>query len=201
MNEKFFDLKREKQDRIINGALEVFSKSPYKHASTDRIIQVAEISKGLLFHYFGSKAGVYDFLYDYSIRFVELELYGTISIKESNYFELLRQIEEANYKIREKYFYMISFLQHAEREEDPKIKKMVQKKSKHLQDHYEKIFENANMKFLSTFENQDQAMKLISYCLSGFDSELDKSSGKKLIDLKKEKIEYIDLLEKLMTNT
>ena len=35
MNEKFFDLAREKQDRMINGAIEVFAKNGYKHASTD----------------------------------------------------------------------------------------------------------------------------------------------------------------------
>ena len=32
MNEKFFDLKKEKQDRMINGALKVFALNGYKHA-------------------------------------------------------------------------------------------------------------------------------------------------------------------------
>lgn len=201
MNEKFFDLKREKQDRIINGALEVFAKSSYKHASTDRIIEIAEISKGLLFHYFGSKEGVYNFLYDYSIRFVELELYGTISIKETNFFELLRQVEEANFKIREKHFYMLAFLLQAEQEEDPNIKKIIRNKTKHLQDYKDKIFENANMNFLSRFENQDFALKIMRYCLDGFDLEHEKSNANSMIPWKKEKREYINLLENIMTNT
>ena len=160
MNEKFFELKREKQDRIINAALEVFAKSPYKHASTDRIIDIAGISKGLLFHYFGSKKGVYDFLYDYSIRFVELELYGTISIKETNYFELLRQTEEANCKIREKHFYMLGFLKQAKQEKDPKIKELIQNKSKHIEENYKKIFDVANTDFLKEFENQEIVKKV-----------------------------------------
>lgn len=200
MNEKFFDLKREKQDRIINGALEVFAKSTYRHASTDRIIEIAEISKGLLFHYFGSKEGVYDFLYDYSIRFVELELYGTISIKESNYFELLRQTEEANCKIREKHFYMLAFLNRAEGEKDSKIKKLISNKSKHLQDHQSKIFENADMKFLNKLDNQEYAMKMMDYCLSGFDKEFEQDKENGIAPWKKDKIEYINMLEKLMTN-
>ena len=54
MNDKFFELKREKQDRMINAALLIFSKAPYKHASTDDIVKEARISKGLLFHYFGN---------------------------------------------------------------------------------------------------------------------------------------------------
>ena len=55
MNEKFFDLKKEKQDRMINAALKVFALNGYRHASTDDIVREAAISKGLLFHYFENK--------------------------------------------------------------------------------------------------------------------------------------------------
>ena len=37
MNEKFFDLNREKQDRMINAALRIFAQNGYRHASTDVI--------------------------------------------------------------------------------------------------------------------------------------------------------------------
>ena len=50
MNDKFFDLKKDKQDRIINAALQVFALNGYRHASTDDIVKLASISKGLLFH-------------------------------------------------------------------------------------------------------------------------------------------------------
>ena len=68
MNPKFFDLKKDKQDRMINAALKVFALNGYKHASTDDIVKEAGISKGLLFHYFGSKAGVYEFIYESKVR-------------------------------------------------------------------------------------------------------------------------------------
>ena len=38
MNEKFFDLKKEKQDRMINAALKIFAKNGYRHASTDDMV-------------------------------------------------------------------------------------------------------------------------------------------------------------------
>jgi len=44
MNEKFFDLKKEKQDRMINAALKVFAMNGYEHASTDEIVKEAGIS-------------------------------------------------------------------------------------------------------------------------------------------------------------
>lgn len=74
MNEKFWDMKKEKQDRIMNAAIGVFATQGYGHASTDEIVKRAGISKGLLFHYFISKQGLYDFLYDYFSRFMRLEL-------------------------------------------------------------------------------------------------------------------------------
>ena len=58
VNEKFWDLKKSKQDNMINGSLKVFAAGGFRHASTDEIVAEAEVSKGLLFHYFYSKAGV-----------------------------------------------------------------------------------------------------------------------------------------------
>lgn len=44
---------------MINAALKVFALNGYRHASTDDIVREAAISKGLLFHYFENKLGVY----------------------------------------------------------------------------------------------------------------------------------------------
>ena len=59
---------------MINAALKVFALQGYRHASTDDIVREAAISKGLLFHYFVNKIGVYDFIYDYSVKYMRLEL-------------------------------------------------------------------------------------------------------------------------------
>ena len=92
MNDKFFDLKKEKQDRMINAALKVFALKGYEHASTDDIVREAGISKGLLFHYFISKLGLYTFIYDYSVRYLMLELSTGVTKEETDYFDLIRQI-------------------------------------------------------------------------------------------------------------
>lgn len=46
MNEKFKQLPDEKQQAIVNAALEVFSKNEYGRASTDLIAAKAHVSKG-----------------------------------------------------------------------------------------------------------------------------------------------------------
>lgn len=113
MNEKFFDLKRDKQDRIINAGLKVFAKHGYRHATTDDIVKEAGISKGLLFHYFTNKVGVYVFLMNYSVRFLLLELSRTVKTDTENYFELLKQMESGKLAVLKNYPYMQAFLDKA----------------------------------------------------------------------------------------
>jgi TetR/AcrR family transcriptional regulator len=48
-----------KKDKILQASLEEFAEYGYEKASTDRISQRAEVSKGLIFHYFGSKSKLY----------------------------------------------------------------------------------------------------------------------------------------------
>ncbi|WP_443110722.1 TetR/AcrR family transcriptional regulator [Caloramator sp. mosi_1] len=43
----------------MKAAIEEFAKEGYKNASTNKIVETACISKGILFHYFKSKKGLY----------------------------------------------------------------------------------------------------------------------------------------------
>lgn len=110
MNSKFFDLAKEKQDRMINAALKVFAQNGYKGASTDDIVKEAGISKGLLFHYFVSKLGLYTFIFDYSTRYMTLELTTTVDKEETELFEIYKQIEFAKMHALKNYPYMQEFL-------------------------------------------------------------------------------------------
>ena len=113
MNDKFFDLKREKQDRMINAGLKIFAQYGYRHATTDEIVREAAISKGLLFHYFGNKVGMYVFLMDYSVRFLLLEMSRRVDREEKDFFIIARQTEEAALSVLKNYPYMQAFLEKA----------------------------------------------------------------------------------------
>lgn len=52
-------LDKSKRNKILKASLEEFAEHGYEKASTDRISQRAEVSKGLIFHYFGSKSKLY----------------------------------------------------------------------------------------------------------------------------------------------
>lgn len=69
---KIMVMKEEKRERLITEALKEFSKG-YSYANTDEIVKQAGISKGLLFHYFGSKKELFLYLYRYSLNIVNKE--------------------------------------------------------------------------------------------------------------------------------
>ena len=143
MDDKFFDLKKEKQDRILNGALKIFALNGYKNGSTDVIVKEAGISKGLLFHYFGTKQELYRFLRDYSIRFLQLEIKSNVSASETDYFTIWRQIIASEESIMDQYPYMIAFLESAETETDPDTFEPEDEKKK-SRDVYSKALQNAD---------------------------------------------------------
>lgn len=74
MYDNFEKLPQEKKDKIINAAINEFSRESYSSASTNNIIKESGISKGALFNYFGSKKDLYlyvvDHLTDYYINYM-----------------------------------------------------------------------------------------------------------------------------------
>lgn len=128
MNDKFFDLKKEKQDKMINGAMEVFARKGYKLASTDDMVKVAGVSKGLWFHYFGNKAGLYTFVADYCVKYLNMELtVNLINVKEE-YFDILYKIEETKVQISKMYPFIPLMIQAMLEEDDEEIKEVAKNK-------------------------------------------------------------------------
>lgn len=60
--EKFLSLPAEKQNTIIDAALSTFGTNGYKKTSVSDIAAAAGISKAMVFHYFGTKKGLYLYL-------------------------------------------------------------------------------------------------------------------------------------------
>lgn len=116
MNERFFELKKDRQDRIINGAMRIFAENGYRHASTDEMVAAASISKGLLFHYFKSKKGTWLFLYEYCTRYMLLELREAGRRRGCDFFEMYRELLKADAAVLRRYPYLTLFLKRADGE-------------------------------------------------------------------------------------
>lgn len=64
--ENFLALGPEKQQRIRIAALREFGRYGYRKTSTEQVAQSAGIAKGMVFHYFGSKRGLFEYLATYA---------------------------------------------------------------------------------------------------------------------------------------
>ena len=144
MNEKYFDLKKEKQDRIINAALAVFAAGGYEHASTDDIVRKAGISKGLLFHYFISKLGLYTFLYDYSVKYVTLEIKSSVTAEKQDYFALRKLMAFAKMQVMKNYPDMLLFIDTASRERDPEAASAAASAKLRYEEGIERLYEQSD---------------------------------------------------------
>lgn len=99
MIETFNNLDAEKKRRILNAALDVFSASGYKQSAMDDIVARAGISKGALFHYFGSKSGLYIYLIDFVVDTYMSQVYEKIDFNETDLFVRLRQAIKARLEL------------------------------------------------------------------------------------------------------
>ena len=118
MNEKFYDLSKEKQDRMLNGGMQVFATSGYRHASTAEMVKATGVSKGLWFHYFENKKGLYHYVCTYGIRYALLEISMKVDDKVTDFFDLKMRLEEAKISLVDKYPYLPLLLSSIMEEED-----------------------------------------------------------------------------------
>ncbi|MDD2971291.1 MAG: TetR/AcrR family transcriptional regulator [Lachnospiraceae bacterium] len=198
MNDKFFDLKKEKQDKMINAALKVFSLCDYRRASTDDVVREAGISKGLIFHYFTNKAGLYEFLYAYSIKYLAIELYQIVSINEHDYFELIRQTQQAHLRVMRQYPYLIAFLSKAEEETDPEVVPLIQAKRTERKKEYQKIFDRADMDGWKPGVDTEVARNIIHFTVRGIEDAYLKSGEFTPEELIERIDEYMNFLKPAM---
>lgn len=198
MNGKFFDLKKEKQDRMINAALKVFAIHGYRHASTDDIVREAAISKGLLFHYFGSKLGIYSFVYDYSVRYMTLELGTTVDSKCTEMFPLIKQIESARLHAMRGYPYMQQFLNRSMSEDVSEALLAVEEKKNILNAAYENIDSQMNYEELPPQVDGRKLRKMLDLTIKGLMAERFQDASFQPDMMYEEVVEYLDMLQKIV---
>ena len=80
-----------KRTAILNAAMDEFTNG-YEKASTDAIVKSAGVSKGLLFHYFGSKKELFLYAYEYAMQTVIAEFYDLINLNNRDILDRLKQI-------------------------------------------------------------------------------------------------------------
>jgi len=107
--QKFMALEEDKRERILNAAMTEFLAG-FKKASTDNIVRAAGISKGLLFHYFGTKENLYNFLVDYAVHTVQSEYLDLINTHQPDILDSIWQLSLLKQDLSKRYPTMFEFL-------------------------------------------------------------------------------------------
>ena len=197
MNEKFFDLKKEKQDRMINAALKAFAINGYKRASTDEIVKDAGISKGLLFHYFDTKLGLYEFVYDYGVRYLIMEMSAAISQKETDFYTLYEQKEMCKIQALKNYPYMQQMINRSMLEDDTEAVSVIMERRDSYRLKIAEIMQQADMtKFVEGVDTL-RLRKIIDFTIEGLMTERFQEQAFDVEKLMDEVMEYFAMLKKL----
>ena len=118
---KFLSLPQEKQNRIVEAAMNLFGEVGYKKAYISEIATAAGISKALVFHYFGSKKGLYSYLVYYTGKIVMTEAQHDRDTENKDFFERVAVTVKFRLSIKSRYPAMNLFMDSVYNEDDPEV--------------------------------------------------------------------------------
>lgn len=110
VNDKFFNLPKDKQRHMLDAGFKVFANNPYKKANTAEIAAAAGISKGLLFHYFDNKQGLYEYLFHYGTGLMTKYISEILPRDETDLFEIWLRSHRAKTELLKKHPHLMGFL-------------------------------------------------------------------------------------------
>jgi AcrR family transcriptional regulator len=159
---KIMHMEPEKRDRVINAALNVF-RHGYEHTSTDDIVREAGISKGLLYHYFGTKEGLYAFLLSYALDVMGKEYFDLLNTGQRDVLELLRQSLLLKMDLSYRYPALFDFMgtAYAEGEYAGMFQSM-------QSDMMGKLYANADLSLFREDVDAQKAVRIIQWSLFGY---------------------------------
>ncbi|MDW7660908.1 MAG: TetR/AcrR family transcriptional regulator [Bacillota bacterium] len=176
MNHSFKQLDINKQNQILEAALIEFSKSGYKKASTNNIVEKAGIGKGMLFHYFNNKKTLFDDLIEISLEFMKKEFIDQIDRSPADFIEKSKRVAKAKMNAMKKNKLVFEFLgnlylhEYEGMDEDQINRALVLQKSM-----YDLLYNNVDLSVFREDIAPEMVMKLIKWSIDGFQAELVKS--------------------------
>ncbi len=202
MLSKFYSIDKDKQLRIINACLYEFSENGYDKASTNEIVKDAQISKGLLFHYFRNKRELYLFLYEYALNLFTTEFYQNIDFSEKDLMKRIRQAVKNKMLLAKKYPLIFKFLEQAYFEESKAVKEDLIEKNKEIEHVAYRIFGDiAYSKFKEEIDVK-LALNIIIWTIKGYSAQFLRDNDLDLMKNKHEEIlqdieKYIEIFIKM----
>ncbi len=128
--ESFTSLPKDKQEKIVDAALSCFGANGYKKASVSDIAAAAGISKAMVFHYFGTKKGLYLYLVNLVGQFMTdaftKAMPQILDPKFSDFFERVRVSTRLKVVLMKKHPAFLAFANAMYAEKHPEVRPEVE---------------------------------------------------------------------------
>ena len=176
--ERFLKLDAPKQNRILNAAMKEFQYG-YKKASTDIIVKEAGISKGLIFHYFGTKEQLFTFLVRYALELIQRDYHSMLNLDSPDILEVFWQRALLKKDIKNQHPHLHNFLNgvYTHWEDSPNMEDMTVFE-KEWEDVYDELYAQCNVELFRDDIDHKKAIDIIIYTMDGlFEEEEVTSTG------------------------
>jgi AcrR family transcriptional regulator len=154
---------KEKREKILVATMKEFAEKGYYRASTNQIVQEAQISKGLIFHYFSNKKGLFLATYDYCVEQLSEKIIPQVQEQSTDFFERVLQIGQLKLRLFWEHPLEYRFLMSAMADVPDDIAEVIrrrQEQSKVI--HLPTVLEGVD---LARFRRNVDPQKAIHFCL------------------------------------
>jgi len=166
---KFLNLSPEKQERIINAAMKQFAQKGYEQASTNEIVKEAEISKGILFHYFKNKKEMFLYLFDRAVEMMMEEFLAKLDAEEQDLFVKWRQATMLKLDLITKHPDLFDFLRVAYLEDASEIRDELKQRNHVLMSTgFNMMFSHMDTTKFKEGTDIERTLNIIFWTLEGF---------------------------------
>jgi len=176
--EKFMALPEDKQKKIIDAALQVFGENTYSKASTGNIAAAAEISKGMVFHYFGSKRALYFYLIELCGNLLTSEREKHLDHDVTDFFDKIKLATNIKVTAIKKHPALLAFLKNVYFETDSEVVDEIREKVSHgVANSRDALMEKIDTTKFKDPSSHGLLMKLLAWASEGLMENRFGSSG------------------------
>jgi len=158
----------DRRTALITAAISEFATAGYLAASTNHIVEAAHVSKGLLFHYFGDKKGLYMDAVQTCIAEVMRRFDERLGPTSPDLFERLKQYTLAKWSLIEEQPLTFAFLQEALTEPPAELRDALLASTAEITvSTYQRLFQDIDTSAFRPGVTVERAMLLLSWTFDG----------------------------------
>ena len=164
------------KNELIKAGFKAFAKQDFKKVSTNEIVKAANVSKGLLFHYFDNKESFYFTLYEMAWQVVHRDIFMAFPFENRDLFERLKYLIITKSTSLQNHKVIAMFLKRVHMNTDENfIAKRLKIYNNFTIKNYKRLFENIDETKFRNAEYLDEIYKIVTWTFNRITSEWEKN--------------------------